>query len=281
MRACGFLSVLGAAILMAACGDDSGGEGGSGGSGGDGTTSATGPATSSSAATSGTSSSSTGAGGGGGAFFLARVEGQLFTADMDEAQAAHDMLAQAGQAPAQAAGDFAHDVHLGVDVIGTPVNQFSAFDRWTDATAMATFYADPMFQQAFGALFASPPVFEAFAYQPDWYGWGDLDATDTISPHYWAVVRGRLASADIAAMEATHDQIAQAGEAPAAALGDLGHVVFLSLEDPQEFLAIDLWDNPDGPVTLYTNPDFQAAFATLFESPPQLRIYGSTDWHQW
>ena len=57
--------------------------------------------------------------------------------------------------------------------------------------------------------------------------------------------------------------------------------MFLKLDDSQEFLAIDQWDNPDGPVQLYTDPDFGAAFAQLFESPPSLTIYAETDWHQW
>ena len=57
--------------------------------------------------------------------------------------------------------------------------------------------------------------------------------------------------------------------------------MFLKLYDSQEFLAIDQWDNPDGPVQLYTDPDFGAAFAQLFESPPSLTIYAETDWHQW
>jgi quinol monooxygenase YgiN len=213
--------------------------------------------------------------------FAAVVRGELFTEDLAEAQASHDAIASAGEAQAKAAGDLAHDVYLGTDLLGTTPDEFLAVDRWDDAAAMGAFYADPAIQQAFGSLFAAPPAIEAFAYQPGWHGWGDLDVTDSVTPHYWAVVRGRLASSDLTEMENLHDQIAAGGEQAALALGDLGHVVFLSLDDPREFLAIDLWDNPDGPVTLYTDPDFGAAFAQLFESPPSLAIYGSTDWHQW
>jgi quinol monooxygenase YgiN len=275
------LSVLG--VVVAGCGDDEAGSGG-----------ATGTTTSSSSSGSGsgtttgatTSSGEGGAGGdasGGGdpGLYLAMVRGELFTADMEEAQASHDAIAAGGEAQAKAAGDVAHDVHLGTDLLGGTPNEFLGMDRWTDAAAMGTFYSDPAIQQAFGSLFAAPPSIEAFAHQASWHSWGDLDVSDGVEPHYWAVVRGRLASSDLAAMQALHDQIAGGGQGAAEALGDLGHVVFLSLEDEQEFLAIDVWDNADGPVMLYTDPSFGAAFAQLFESPPSLRIYASTDWYQW
>lgn len=29
------------------------------------------------------------------------------------------------------------------------------------------------------------------------------------------------------------------------------------------------------------SPAFQSAFGALFERPPSVRIYRSTDWHQW
>ncbi len=265
------------------CGDDEGSGGGGGGATASATTTASGTAASTTA-TSSTTAATTGAGGEGGApaaLFATMVRGTLFTADMVEAQNSHDMIAAAGEAQAVAAGDLAHDVHLGTDILGTTPNEFLGLDRWNDAANMAAFYSDPAIQMAFGSLFAGPPTVEAFEHQPTWHNWGDLDAADAIEPHYWAIIRGRLASSDLDAMQSLHDQIAGDGQGPAEALGDHAHVVFLSLADPQEFLAVDIWDNPDGPVTLYTDPQFGAAFAQLFESPPSLTIHVSTDWYQW
>lgn len=275
------LSVVG--VAAPGCSDDEAGSGG----GVDATTTSSASTSGSGATTVGTTGSGEGGGGGvasGGGdpgLYLAMVRGELFTDDLATAKASHDAIASGGEAQAKAAGDVAHDVHLGTDLLGGTPNAFLGVDRWTDGAAMGAFYSDPAIQQAFGSLFATAPTVDAFAHQPSWHGWGDLDASDGVEPHYWAVVRGRLASSDLDAMHTLHDQIAGGGQGSAEALGDLAHVVFLSLEDERELLAIDLWDNADGPVMLYTNPDFGAAFAQLFEAPPSLTIYASTDWYQW
>jgi hypothetical protein len=237
---------------------------------------------STSVSTTASTGSSSGQGGGGFApdFYAATIHGQLFTTDMAQAKTAHDGVAQGGQTQAEAAGDFAHDVLLGTSLLGTTANEFRAIDRWHSEAGMKAFYTNPAIEQAFGQLFAAPPTIELFGHAPAWYGWGTIDSADAVSPHYFAVIRAHLKSADYAQNQQTHDAIAQGGETQATALGDLGHVVFLGLDDQREFLAVDLWSNTDGPVTLYTNPSFQAAFAQLFDTV-DVRIYASTDWYQW
>lgn len=225
-----------------------------------------------------------GEGGAGGAAppdFAALVVGQLYTDDLEEAKAMHDALAAGGEAQAKAAGDFGHDALLGTALLGTTPGEFLGLDRWNDAAAMGAFYGNPEFQKAFLGLFAAPPTLEAFGRRPDWHGWGDLDSGDAYDPYFFVVVRGRLASGDLGAMRSLHDQIASGGEEAAKALGDVAHVVFLGLEDPRELLAVDIWSSDADIETLYGNPDFQAAFAQLFEGEASLRVYGSTDWHQW
>ncbi len=59
------------------------------------------------------------------------------------------------------------------------------------------------------------------------------------------------------------------------------HVVFTGVEDSQEFLAIDIWHDSSNIEAVYSDPDFQAAFGSLFDAPPAIGVYASTDWHQW
>ena len=230
-----------------------------------------------------------GAGGAGGAGgesaspmeYAVLVRGPLFTADIDEAQAYHDTLASAGEQDAKALGDFGHDAMLGTSLLGTAENTFLGLDRWSDAQGLQTFYANPDFAEAFGMLFSAPPTLETFVHQPEWHGWGKLTSGDTADVHYFVIVRGHLAEADPDAARAAHDMVAAGGQEAAEAAGDQAHVVFTGLDEPREFLAIDIWHDDTNIEALYTNPDFGAAFGALFDSPPTLTVFRSTDWHQW
>lgn len=213
--------------------------------------------------------------------YVVLVRGELFTDDMQEAKGVHDALAAGGEEAAKAAGDFGHDALLGTALLGTAEDTFLGLDRWNDLDGMSSFYANPDFAAAFGMLFASPPTVETFAHQPSWHGWGDLTAGDTSNPYFFVVVRGRLAAADPDAAKSAHDAVASGGQAQAEAAGDVAHVVFTGLDDPRELLAIDIWRDTTNLEALYTNPDFVAAFGALFEEPPTLGVYQSTDWHQW
>jgi quinol monooxygenase YgiN len=87
--------------------------------------------------------------------FWVVVRGTLAGDDLDAAQAAHDALAEGGSAPAQAAGDVAHVVFLGLP--GTAAEmEFLAIDVWTTSEGIEAFYA--AMPPEFGALFAAPPV---------------------------------------------------------------------------------------------------------------------------
>jgi hypothetical protein len=102
-------------------------------------------------------------------------------------------------------------------------------------------------------------------------------------PSRAATVGRWLAESSPKAAQAAHDAVAAGGQEQAEAAGDKAHVVFTGLEDPQEFLAIDIWHDSTNIEALYTNPDFAAAFGNLFEEPMaiDLAVYESTDWHQW
>jgi quinol monooxygenase YgiN len=209
------------------------------------------------------------------------VRGTLFTDDLAAARDRHDPLASGGEAMAKAAGDFAHDVGLGTGLFqSTDPHGFLAVDRWTDAGGMQSFYANPDFASGFATLFSAPPVVEQFSRQTDYHGWGDLDAGEG-GDRWFVVVRGRLAADTPEARKAAHDQAAQGGESMVRAAGDVAHAVYLGLQDDREFLAFDVWTSSTAIPQVYGNPDFQAAFQTLFSAPPSLQVYRISDWHQW
>lgn len=216
------------------------------------------------------------------------IRGELAStfADIDEAQAYHDGLAAGGEEPARALGDYGHDAMLGTGLLGsTTGNDFLGIDRWTNAAGLAAFYSDPMFAEAFGLLFEDPmgPSVEIFVHQPGWHGWGDPTSGDAADPHFFVIVRGRLAEADPVAAQAAHDPVAAGGEAMVMAAGDVAHVVFTGLEDPQELFIIDIWNDDTNIEAVYSDPDFQAAFATIFDADgATLQIYTSEDgWYEW
>ena len=211
----------------------------------------------------------------------ALVVGTLSTDDLEMAQATHDAVAMGGQAAAMVAGDFAHDAMLGTTLLGSTENEFLGIDRWTNLDGALAVYGDPKFQAGFGMLFAAQPSLDLFAKRNDWHGWGSLEDGDG-GDHWFVVVRGRLAEADLDAAQAAHDAIAAAGEADATALGDVAHVVWVGTpDDPQEFFAVDVWTDDSMIEAFYGNPKFAEAFGTLFDAPPSVAVYGSTDWHQW
>ncbi|MEZ4427807.1 MAG: hypothetical protein R3A51_09000 [Nannocystaceae bacterium] len=209
------------------------------------------------------------------------VIGDLAGDDLAASQVAHDMVAMGGEDQAKMAGDFGHDAMLGTTLLGTTENEFLAIDRWSSDDNIDAFYGDPNFQMAFGALFEAPPAPSMYIYQDTWAHWGELTSGDAATPHFFVVVRGRLASADSDANKALHDMIAEGGKEMVMAAGDVAHVPFTGRADPQEFLNIDIWTSADNIEAVYTNPDFIAAFGQLFEAPPQVGVYQSTDWHQW
>lgn len=211
---------------------------------------------------------------------LAVVRGRLASTDMDQARAAHDAIAQQGEQQARDAGDIAHDVLLGTTYLDSIENEFLALDRWTDADAMRAFYGDPEFQQAFATLFAEPPTIEYFALAPDWEVWGDMDAGETFDPYFFHLALGTLAEADTAAAQAAHDQVASGGKQPSIDAGNVGHIVYLGLDDPQRFVAVDIWSVGDPIEPFYSNPMFRQAFEPLFASVTE-PVYQSSDWHQW
>ncbi len=210
------------------------------------------------------------------------VFGTLYTDNLEEAQAYHDPLAAGGEDAAKMLGDFGHDALLGTTLLGTEENKFLGVDRWDNAEGMQAFYADPMFMEAFLPLFdENGPTVETYVERPDWYTWGDMTSGDEFGDYWFVIAKGTLADTPENMQEA-HDMVAAAGEEAVQMAGDVAHVVFLGLEDPQQFLAVDIWNNNQAIEAVYGDPDFQMAFASLFMPDTiSIEVYRSTDWHQW
>jgi quinol monooxygenase YgiN len=275
--------LLAASAATAACSSSSTGSGGAGGS--TSTTSVT-SSSSSKAATSSTSSSvstatgaGTGAGGGAPVPAAAFFRGPL-AASVAESKANSDPFFLGVKAQAQAAGDIGHDALLGTTHLGTTLDQFVGLDRWSSDANMDAVYANPQVQ-AFGASFyASPPEFKTF-FLTNFYQWGDLDAADAVTPHYFVVVRGRFK--DIPEnIKAIHDPIAQGAEAQSKMEGDVAHIVYSGRQDPQDALIVDLWSTDTNIDAFYSNPQFKTDVDSLFDATgPNFGVYSSTDWVTW
>lgn len=214
--------------------------------------------------------------------YAVMVRGGLFTEDVDEAKAYHDPLASGGEAAAKMLGDFSHDALLGTTLLGTQGNKFLGLDRWDNVEGMQAFYSDPDFGAAFGMLFDEEgPTVESFVEMPEWHTWGDMTSGDEFGDYWFVVARGTLAG-EPETIRPVHDMVAAGGEETVKAAGDVAHVVFLGLEDPKEFLAIDIWQDSAAIEAVYSDPDFAAAFGMLFApGTSSVEIYGSSDWHQW
>ncbi len=212
--------------------------------------------------------------------YAAVVRGMLVSNDLAMDKKIHDMIASGGEAQAKAAGDFAHQVLLGIPILDGKQDEFLAIDRWHDANAMMGFYADPKFQAAFNQLFAAPPTIEFFVARPDWVNWGDMNSGDAFNPYFFHFALGQLHLADVTQNQMAHDMVASGGMAPAMQAGNVAHVVYLGLSDQRRFLAVDIWKSSDNIQAFYTNPQFVQAFAPLFDSVSQ-PMFQSTDWHQW
>lgn len=212
--------------------------------------------------------------------YVALVRGDLASTALTEAQTQHDAIAEGGQEAALAAGNFGHDPALGTTMLGTAENRFLSLDRWDNADGVRAFYDTPEFQGGMSALLSGVVSVQRFV-RSDWHEWGDLDAADALQEKYLVVVRGRLASESTAENQAAHDAVAAAGEAMVRGAGDVAHVVYLGLDDPREFLAIDVWTTSAPIEGVYTNPDFQAGFAALFAAPAEVGVYRGTDWAGW
>jgi len=269
------------------CSDDTSGDDGTTGPGASGPSSVASSSSGAGAAgaAGGAGGESTGPGGAGGeatAEYSVLFRGKMFSDDLAQDKAYHDMLASGAEAGAKALGDFGHDAMLGTTILGTTENEFLAVDRWA-TNDMDKIYSTAEFKQGLGGFFDGgvAPEPQIFVRHPEWVAWGDPTTGDAYTPHYFAIIRGRLKGDTLADEQAAHDAVAKGGKDPSVAAGDVAHVPHVGRDDVKEFLSIDIWKSPDNIEAFYSNPQFQQAFGAIFENTPTISIYVSTDWYQW
>jgi len=211
--------------------------------------------------------------------YTVHVRGTL-AQSVDSSRTYHDGAAAGVEDKARSLGDFAHHVLLGTSYAGTPADEFLAIDQWRGELAdVEGFYADPQFRAATSGLYSAPPSLRVYQRREDWHGWGE--AGGHAGPYWFVTVEGRLAKGAEGANRDAHDAVAGGFEAQAAAAGDVAHLPHLAVDDPRAFFNIDVWGSEQGMLQTFGDPAFQAEFLALFEGPPTVRIYHSTDWHQW
>ncbi len=214
--------------------------------------------------------------------FTAFVHGRLAQADLAAARGQHDQVAGGGEAAAKAAGDTGHHVFLGT---GEPnparLDEFVGLDEWGTLEGARSLYGDPNFQAAFSTLFAEPVTPELYKRRPDWHTWGDLKPPANGQPYWVMIVKGHLAQATEDANRAAHDAVASGFQTQAEQAGDIAHVPHLGIDDPRLFFNVDVSINHEGMLAVLMDPQFGQAFGALFDAPPEVHIYRSTDWKQW
>lgn len=94
-------------------------------------------------------------------------------------------------------------------------------------------------------------------------------------------VRGMLKAADEKQSQATHDATIQKIGPMGKSMGNVGHRAYLNPQNRKEFMAIDVWDNMEGPQKLLGDPALGAEFAKLFEGQPQVTVWEDAGWEAW
>ncbi len=94
---------------------------------------------------------------------------------------------------------------------------------------------------------------------------------------YIVTVRGMLKGDEKQAQQA-HDAIVGQVSPLAKSMGDIAHQAYLNPQNPNEFFAIDIWDNLEGLQKLYGDPKVGEAFGQLFQAPPDITIWKDSGW---
>jgi quinol monooxygenase YgiN len=92
------------------------------------------------------------------------------------------------------------------------------------------------------------------------------------------VVRGKLKDADAKAAQAGHDAAVAKLSPIGRSLGSSGHRAYLNPQNPQEFLAVDTWDNPEGMQKFMSDPATAATIGQLFEEMPEVTVWAEAGW---
>jgi len=98
---------------------------------------------------------------------------------------------------------------------------------------------------------------------------------------YVVVVRGTLKAADEQQSRATHDATIKMVGPMGRTMGNVSHRAYLNPQNRREFMAIDVWDNMEGPQKLLQDPTLGSEFAKLFDGQPTVTMWSDADWEGW
>ncbi len=95
---------------------------------------------------------------------------------------------------------------------------------------------------------------------------------------YIVTVRGQLK--DPANAQKAHDATVSLVSPQGRSMGNTSHQPHLNIQNPNEFLSIDVWDNLEAIQKLYSDPNLAAEFGKLFEGQPDVTIWADAGWMQ-
>ncbi len=94
---------------------------------------------------------------------------------------------------------------------------------------------------------------------------------------YIVTVRGTLKGSPEQA-KALHNEIVARSSALSKPMGNGSHRPLLNVQNGNEFLSIDEWDNLENLQKLYSDPNLAAEFGKLFEGVPAIAIWTESGW---
>lgn len=96
---------------------------------------------------------------------------------------------------------------------------------------------------------------------------------------YIVTVRGKLKGGAENAHNA-HDETVKKVSPMGRQMGNTSHQAYLNIQNGNEFLAIDVWDNLESLQKLYGDPNLATEFAKMFDGQPEVTIWGDSGWYQ-
>ena len=96
---------------------------------------------------------------------------------------------------------------------------------------------------------------------------------------YVVIVRGKLKIKDEQAAQKAHDEFVALATPMTKAAGALSHHAHLNPQNRNEFMAIDVWNNMESPMKLFSDPKLAAGFNALFDGQPDISMWESTEWY--
>ncbi len=204
--------------------------------------------------------------------------GDLAGNDVAAAMPVHDEIATDSETSLRGAGNVSHLVALSTTLMGGTAGSLLSIDRWTSPDANVSTVPPALVEGA--GIFTAPPLIERYRHRADWFSFGELPDGSVATDAWLIIVRGQLAG-DAASAQADHDAAASAGAPTMRQAGDVAHLPFTGVDDPTQFISIDVWNTDDLIETMYGNPAVADGFTTLFVEPPTLTVYRMSDWRQW